>query len=295
MKLPDRFVVEETLGQGQFGFVCAARDLEDDRRVALKVLKAPLPAAERQRFTALQALDHPNLVRLYQAFFDASPPFFTMSLARGPTFVDYVRRPAATTPEESRPRRSLPLAFGQPVQELGESQFSALDANGLERLRSALHGLANGLGALHAAGFVHRDLSAENVRVVEHTAIVLDYGLCARPDDDALDGPVGTAATMAPEQWDGEQLTPAVDWYAVGLLLFEALTGTVPFTGTAQEVLVRKRTVGAPPPSLLVSGVPSDLDQLCTKLLSSSSERRGGLSDVLRCATPLAHSKAPHA
>jgi serine/threonine protein kinase len=108
---------------------------------------------------------------------------------------------------------------------------------------------------------------------VNDSTVLLDYGLLARPGE-PTDGPVGRVDYMAPEQWDGGRLSPAADWYSVGLLLFEALTGALPFSGTAQEVLLRKRTVGAPSPSLLVPGVPQDLDTLCAALLRSSPELR---------------------
>ncbi len=285
MKPSDRYIVEETLGQGGFGIVFAARDRESGQRVALKVLSSAIDDGERERFDALSRLAHPHLVQLLDGFFDEEPPFFTMALARGPSFLDYVRGAPPAASEPSGPARSLPLAFGQPVQDLGDSVFSALGGGGATRLRRALGGLAAGLHALHGAGFVHRDLCPDNVRVVRGSTMLLDYGLSARPGEPPQSGAVGRIAYMAPEQWESGRLTPAADWYSVGLLLFEALTGALPFSGTAQEVLLRKRTVGAPPPSLLVSGVPEDLDELCAELLRGSPELRPDGATVLRALT----------
>ena len=98
---------------------------------------------------------------------------------------------------------------------------------------------------------------------------------------------LSTTAYMAPEQWNCAQVTSASDWYAVGVLLFESLTGGLPFTGSAQQVLVRKRTISAPAPGMLVSGVPQPLDSLCQQLLRASPGARGGAQAVLAATAAL--------
>jgi hypothetical protein len=88
---------------------------------------------------------------------------------------------------------------------------------------------------------------------------------------------------MAPEQASGRALGPHVDWYSVGVMLFEAMTGMLPFSGPTLEVLLRKQTERAPVASSLVSGLPADLDALCGKLLEANLGARLSGADVLAC------------
>src|SRR6185369_15336345 len=122
---------------------------------------------------------------------------------------------------------ALPMAFGQPLSPLGASAFTPCSDAGLARLRASLAALARALEALHACGYVHRDHHARNVRARDDgTVSVLDLGTSSRlgepPSPSRLVGPV---SHVAPEIGDGGPLTAAADWYAVGVLLFEALTG----------------------------------------------------------------------
>jgi tetratricopeptide (TPR) repeat protein len=136
--------------------------------------------------------------------------------------------------------------------------------------------------ALHAVGKLHRDLKPSNVLCTpEGRVIVLDFGVATqfsqhadrqRPDEEPQ--LVGTANYMAPEQALGEALTPASDWYSVGVMLYEALVGAPPFEGEAMTVLATKATTDASPPSERVRGVPPDLDELCHALLEREPERR---------------------
>src|SRR5262249_18564752 len=126
-----------------------------------------------------------------------------------------------------------------------EDTATVVDPARWGRLRSALRQLAEGLGALHAAGKLHRDLKPSNVLVTrEGRVIILDFGLAmdvasrsAHPSTDRL---AGTPAYMAPEQAGNGPPTPACDWYAVGTMLYEALTCRLPFDGAPLEILMRK-------------------------------------------------------
>ncbi|MDB4958888.1 MAG: ATPase/protein kinase family protein [Myxococcales bacterium] len=140
------------------------------------------------------------------------------------------------------------------------------------RLRAALPQLAQGLAALHAAGKIHRDVKPSNIIVTtDGRVVLLDFGLVAeleRRRGDETGMIVGTVGYMAPEQCAGDvPLTPAADWYALGVVLFQAMTGKLPFEGPAARVLLEKQTKEAPRPSMLVRGVPTDLDELCCELL----------------------------
>src|SRR5207249_3157196 len=125
----------------------------------------------------------------------------------------------------------------------------------VERLRSALAQLATGLVALHSAGKLHRDLKPSNVVVTpEGRPVILDFGIAADmvagedPLRTAEDGIWGTAEYMSPEQGRGEA-SAASDWYAMGCMLYEALTGRLPFAGAALRVLLEKAQQDPPDPS----------------------------------------------
>lgn len=280
-----RFVIQRELGEGQFAVVYQARDRQTGQSVALKLLKdadrldQTQLARFKREFSILSHVKHDNLVRLYELFLDEDC-YFTMELVEGSDLIAYVRSDLRRPSEPGAPRRSMPLAFGEPVQEMGQSAYTPCTPAGISRLRRAFSDLASAVGAIHDAGLVHRDLRPHNVRVTPRgRTVLLDYGLVTHlglPDDHETGEMVGTAAYMAPEQWDRASSGPASDWYAVGVMLFEALTGSLPFSGSAQAVFVRKRTVGAPRPSLLVGSahVPAQLDDLCAALLGTDPAQR---------------------
>jgi serine/threonine protein kinase len=131
---------------------------------------------------------------------------------------------------------------------------------------------------LHAAGKVHRDVKPSNVLVTPSGRVVLlDFGLVRERASSDRDGEVrieGTLGYMSPEQAREVNVGPPADLYAVGVMLFEALTGVLPFDDRSiADVLAR---AGAPPPrpSELVPNVPCDLDDLCVELLDPAPERR---------------------
>src|SRR5262249_2943668 len=147
-------------------------------------------------------------------------------------------------------------------------------------VRSAICQLSQGVDALHQAALLHLDLKPENVLVEPGGhVVVLDFGLvhylghCATPLD-AEPGLCGTPSHMSPEQAECGQPTAASDWYAVGGILFEALTGRLPFEGTPQIMLQARRTQPAPRPSSLGIPVPADLESLCMDLLQREPARR---------------------
>ena len=165
----------------------------------------------------------------------------------------------------------------------------------LRRLRLTLEQLGGGLDAIHAAGMLHRDVKPSNVLVSrEGRVVLLDFGLVTSVGDDgvALTNTgkiVGTPAYMSPEQAMGMPLTPSSDWYAVGVILYQALTGQLPFDGEAQGVLVRKQLADAINPQEHVRGVPKALAELCLDLLSRDPKRRpmgAEFLERLRAALP---------
>lgn len=158
------------------------------------------------------------------------------------------------------------------------------------RLRSSLKGLGAGIAALHRAGKVHCDIKPPNVMVTpEGRVVVLDFGVVAEFGDPNQSSPrnaiIGSPAYMAPEQATGAMVGPAADWYGVGVILFELLTGRLPFMGnTPAEVVAAKLHAIAPDPGELVADLPDDLVSLCNRLLATAPGERpaeGELLDLL--------------
>jgi eukaryotic-like serine/threonine-protein kinase len=153
------------------------------------------------------------------------------------------------------------------------------------RLRRAFGQLARGIHALHASQKVHRDIKPSNVLVTEQgRVVILDFGLIADVEHDERDASlvVGTAHFMAPEQAAAKDVGPEADWYSMGAMLYLALTGYYPFQLSPDVVLDFKQCVEPSPPSLLVEGLPADLEALCVELLRLDPKARPSGVDVLR-------------
>jgi len=244
-----RFRITRRLGQGGMGVVYEAHDERRRAAVALKVISQLNAAAVylfKSEFRSLADVSHPNLCRLYELFSE-DVWFFTMELVRGQPFDSWVR-PGGTLDET--------------------------------RLRSSLRQLHGAVLAIHAAGKLHRDLKPANVLVTEEgRVVVLDFGLAMDQSPDAQGtllerGIAGTPAYMAPEQARGAPASKASDYYSVGVMLFQALAGCLPFNGRVGEVLASKQRDPAPSLLSFVPGAPSDLAALTDGLLETEPEKR---------------------
>jgi len=304
-----RYSIRRRIGAGGMGVVYEAFDAERGRTVALKTLTRVDPAAIyrlKQEFRSLADVVHGNLVALYDLVSEDDSWFFTMEYVPGKSFIEHVRGAPAEGDLQPAARREAPGL--QTLQSPGAVAPLPGDAPehrapdparpgpppaiarwqpDLTRLRAALAQLAEGVRAIHAAGKLHRDLKPNNVLVTaEGRVVVLDFGLARAHDDGGLERSledalvVGTPAYMAPEQAAGEPATAASDWYAVGVMLFEALTGQLPFSGSVREVLAQKQHVEPVAPGRVVGGVPPDLDRLCQALLRRDPSLRPGFGDV---------------
>ena len=290
----DRFLIEERLGAGGYGVVYRALDRERRIPVALKTLRRMAAKALvrfKQEFRALADVSHPNLVALYELSSHEDQWFFTMELVDGVNFLRYVRgdtypNAADTTSDLRSPSNSGDIqAFDSTPGDPISGPFAAAGALKLERLRHALPQLAEGVLGLHAAGKLHRDIKPLNVLVTsEGRVVLLDFGLVTElvPDQSLTVDAAGTPAYMSPEQGAGLPLTEASDWYNVGSLLYQALTGRLPFTGTLPEVMRQKQSCEPAPPREVAEDVPGDLDALCRDLLRRDPEMRPAGPEVLR-------------
>ena len=197
----------------------------------------------------------------------------------------------ANAPERSPTLRKVrgKDAVPRPAIEEGVPAPAGLACD-LSRLRPALRQLAEAVAALHAAGTLHRDLKPSNVLVTRAgRVVILDFGLAAIHGERRVEPSAGlrliegTPAYMAPEQTLGEAATPASDWYAVGVMLYEALTGRLPFVGDIRQMLAQKRVAPPAPPSAVVAGsVPEDLSELAVELLRIKPDQRPSGAEVLR-------------
>jgi hypothetical protein len=251
------YTLRRMIGRGGMGAVFEAIG-HNGEAVALKVLRGFEPAALyrfKLEFRALADIAHPNLALLHHLVVRGDQAFLTMELVDGVDFLQYVHR-----------------------EEPGASA----------RLRAALGQLADGLAALHAAGKLHRDIKPSNVMVTrEGRVVILDFGLVHE-----LDGApaqlVGTPAYMAPEQLFGAAPQAASDWYAVGVILYEALTGRPPFADSSVEVLREKAERDAP---AACPAIDPALASLCARLLARRPDDRAGAAEV--AAALLGREPAP--
>ena len=244
---PDAHLVDEQryelgalLGEGSFGAVYEAYDRRHERPIALKILRRTSSEALlrfKREFRVLAELSDPSLAALYDLHGEGERWYFTMERIVGVPFDEWVRDP--------------------------------------DRLRPSLAALGDALSRLHARGVVHRDLKPSNVLVDGSGRVVLlDFGLLHLLDTEGSTVIAGTPSTIAPEVAAGRAPSPASDWYAVGVMLHEALTGVAPFAGTAEEVLRQKQ--GAAPPSVRTraEAAPRDLAELCDRLLDPNPVTR---------------------
>lgn len=219
-------------------------------------------------------MHHPNIVRLYELFSDGPRLAFTMERIHGVDLLQYVGAPGTVT------------GWSTDDVQLTQGPDEA-------RLRDSMRQLALGVDALHRAGKLHRDLKPTNVLVDQDGRTrVLDFGLVRETDDEEGSGltvsgmVMGTPAYMSPEQAEGRKLTPASDWYAVGVILYQCLTGQVPHVDEHSEVgvMLARATTPAADPRHLRDGVPDDLANLCMGLLALRAKDRAGLDEILAIA-----------
>ncbi len=281
-----RFDVRGTLGSGGAGIVYRVFDRELGREVALKLLRKASGRdlyRFKREFRTLADIVHPNLVALHELHATADNDWYiTMELVEGVSFIDWIRPGEGRGPSRTRV----------------EIHEGVLDE---QRLRDSLLQLADALHALHVAGKLHRDLKPSNVMVTpEGRLVLLDFGLILAVTEVGREGlAVGTPVYMSPEQASDQVLGPASDWYGVGAMLYEALTGRRPFEGDSEQVMTRKQRELPRSPTDVNPDAPADLAALAIQLLAPRVPVRataGAVFDALGSApsaSALANAKAP--
>ncbi|MGC4791063.1 serine/threonine-protein kinase [Micromonospora sp. DT178] len=245
--LARRYRLVDQIGAGGMSVIWRARDEVLDRVVALKVL-APSLAADarfrdmvREEARAAAQLVHPHVTSVHDYGETVAPDgsitsFVVMELLAG---------------EELEVRLTEgPLPWAEAV-EVGAQ-------------------VADALAAAHRLGIVHRDITPANVMMTRAGVKVLDFGIATRigaPDDDEDGGTFGTPAYVAPERLDGAPAQPATDVYSLGVLLYEALTGRVPYPADTWEQLSEALAGEGPPPLADMPGLPPEVARTCLRCL----------------------------
>ena len=248
--LDDRYRVERPIARGGMSTVYRCVDLRLGRAVAAKVMHDHLAQDPVfvQRFKrearAMAQLSHPNLVAIHDFSASGDPIFLVMELITGGTLRELLAE-----------RGPMPPHAATAV------------------LRSVL----TGLSAVHSRGLVHRDIKPDNVLInADHRVKLGDFGLVRAASRQATtDQIVGTVSYLSPEQVTGEDITPAADVYSTGVVLYELLTGEVPFTGdTPLDHAVARLTSDVPAPSSRILGVPPLFDALVASATAREPEAR---------------------
>ena len=265
----DHYEILSAIGKGGMGEVYRARDARLAREVAIKTLPAHLSqggehvARFQREARATSALNHPNICTIFDLSESGGTPFMVMELLKGETLAELLVRG--------------PLVLDRAL-ELGIQ-------------------LADALEAAHAAGIIHRDIKPANIFVTTRgDAKILDFGVARIQPAVVADVPtvaadfvtqaggvMGTVAYMSPEQARGESLDDRTDLFSLGVVLYEMLTGRLPFAGPTTAVIFNRILSGAVEPATLANRtLPRAIDPLFEQLLAKDRDRRHSSARNLR-------------
>jgi serine/threonine-protein kinase len=263
--LSGRYELGERLGSGGMSNVYRATDLVLERTVAVKVLAEHLSDDERfvARFRrealAVAKLIHPNIVQVYDTGIDESRHYIVMEYVEGRSGAQILQREGPFSPEVAA--------------EVGIQACAGLDY-------------------AHRRGIIHRDVKPGNLMIVggpvgggPMTVKLTDFGIARAIEQTRITqvgSVVGTAAYLSPEQVRGEEATPATDVYALGVVLYQLLTGRLPYEGsTLAELAVRQRNESPLPPGTYNDAVPETLGGAVLRALEGDTGRRYASADEL--------------
>ncbi|HET7449086.1 MAG TPA: Stk1 family PASTA domain-containing Ser/Thr kinase [Gaiellaceae bacterium] len=253
-----RYVIERKLGSGGMADVYLAEDQELGRRVALKLLDDRHASDEqfverfRREAQSAAGLNHPNIVSIFDRGYAEGTYYIAMEFLDGRTLKELLVRNGPTP---------VPIAIDYARQILGALAFA------------------------HRNGIVHRDIKPHNIVVGSDGRLkVTDFGIARSGASQMTEAGsiVGTAQYLSPEQARGAPVDPRSDLYSLGIVLYEMLTGKVPFTGdTPVEIAMKHLSQVPEPPSKLRSGVPHDLDAVVMRALAKEPDQRYGSAEEM--------------
>ncbi len=271
--LKDRYRLEERLGSGGMAVVYRARDTELERDVAIKVLRERYSGDEefreqfRQEARAAANLTHPNIVTVHDFGFDRGRLFIVMEHVPGDHLKNLLNR---------------------------VGHFSIQDTVSL------MVQVCAGVGYAHRAGLVHCDIKPHNILITPDKRVkVTDFGiarvLAAIHPEEKAEIVWGSPQYFSPEQAAGFAPSPASDVYSLGVVMYEMLTGQLPFLASSAEELARMHRDTPPPsPRRFNREIPSTLEQILIKVLSKEPASRYRTADQLgRVLINFASSSAP--
>ena len=251
-KLADRYLIEELVGVGGMCNVYRAFDAEALQTVAVKILRDEYAADEeylrrfRNESRAINALSHPNIVKIYDVVLDAPNPYLVMEYVSGITLKEYIDR-----------KKPIP---GRTAANIAGLILTALQC-------------------AHENGIVHRDVKPQNIMVTEKGEVkVMDFGIArfAMSQSHTIDGnAIGSVHYISPEQALGGAVDQRTDIYSVGVILFEMLCGRLPFDGES-PVSVALQQVEQSPKALrsLNPNVPVGLEQITLHAMAKNPDDR---------------------
>ena len=245
------YKIIEKLGEGGMGVVYKAEDTKLKRTVTLKFIRTQTMevAEEKTRFVreaqAAAALDHPNICTVYEIDEVEGKTFIAMAYIKGQSLNDKVR--------------SAPLRLEE-ILDIGMQ-------------------VAQGLQEAHEKGVFHRDIKSSNIMVTDKgQAKIMDFGIAKLTGGTEITKPaafMGTVAYMSPEQASAKPLDHRTDIWSLGVVLYEMLTGQIPFKGVHEQVILHSILNKSPEPiTSLRSGVPLELEAIVNKCLEKDSSER---------------------
>jgi len=248
----NRYQIIEELGKGGMGRVYRVLDKKVSEEVALKLIKPEIASDSEtiERFSTelklARKISHRNVGRMYELMEEAGLHFITMEYVPGEDLKSFIRR-------------SRQLAVGT--------------AAGIARQ------ICEGLSEAHRLGVIHRDLKPSNIMIDKAGNVrIMDFGIARSLEAKGITGAgmmIGTPEYMAPEQVDGKAADQRSDLYSLGIILFEMLTGRLPFEGeTPLSVAVKQKSEKPPDPRAISPQIPDSLSRLILKCLEKSPDRR---------------------
>lgn len=251
-RLDGRYEIQEIIGVGGMAVVYKAHDNVEDRTVAIKILKDEFVGNSdfirrfKNESKAIAMLSHPNIVKVYDMSFGDLIQYIVMEFIDGITLKEY-------------------------IEHRGSLRWSDAIYFTMQILRALQHA--------HDKGIVHRDVKPQNIMVLSDGTIkVADFGIArfARGDQRTVtDMAIGSVHYISPEQARGEKTDEKADIYSVGVMLYEMLTGKLPFDAdSAVSVAIMQLQRDPQPPTEINSSIPAGLEQITMKAMQKSIERR---------------------